>query len=170
MRTMIRLRRALLAVLFATATALASGHASADMAPSPVGLRVSGQAAEVTGGEPDRATFELANLSREAIEVFLYRVVLREGTSHPLEIGRVEVDGREAPRTITVPAGATTRVTVFFTLPSTLHGRSRWQLELRVTASGWGSTETHPATLSRARRTGKLPLGSPRPGAATAAL
>jgi hypothetical protein len=148
MTTMKNLRRALAALLLAI-TALTSAPASADMAPPPVTLHVVGQAARVDASAPDRATFELRNTGSDPIDVFLFRAILREGTSFPLPIARVEIDGREVGRTVTVPPGATTRVTVFFELPEAFRGRGRWDVELRVQASGWGATDSQPATLSR---------------------
>lgn len=142
-------RRALTAVALALAT-LTAATASADMAPPPVTLHIVGQDARVDASAPDHATFELRNSGSDPIDVFLFRAVLREGTSYPLPIARVEIDGREVGRTVTVAPGATTRVTVFFEVPEAFRGRRRWDVELRVQASGWGATDSEPATLSRA--------------------
>ncbi len=160
------LRRLLAALLLAAAipfaAPFATSPASADMAPPRVTMQVTGQAERVSAGEPDHATFELRNTADEAIEVFLYRAILREGTNHPLAITRVEIDGREVGRTVTVPAGATTRVTVYFELPAALHGRSHWAIDLRITTSGWGATDSQSAHLSRRAETRKLVAGAPK--------
>lgn len=156
-----RIHRLLVAALVALATFSASA-AHADIAPPPVVMHVVGQAGRVTAGEPDHATFELENVSDRDIEVFLYRAILREGTNFPLTIDRVEVEGRAASRTLTIPAGASATVTVYFALPRSLHGRSHWEIDLRLTQDGHGMTDARPATLDRS---GARKLSAPKSSA-----
>ena len=162
--TIQHLRRLLAAFLVAAAVfATPFATASADIAPPPVTLHVDGQPGRVASGEPDHATFELRNTSDQAIEVFLFRAILREGANYPLPITRAEIDGREVGRTVTVPARGTARVTVWFELPATLRGRSRWDIDLRITASGFGASESQPAALTRgSARAHKLTSGAPK--------
>ncbi|MCA9604312.1 MAG: hypothetical protein KC619_01875 [Myxococcales bacterium] len=161
------LRRFLVALLLAAAIPFAApfmtSPASADIAPPQVTMNIVGRAERVASGEPDHATFELRNTSGEAIEVFLFRAILREGTNHPLPITRAEIDGREVGRTLTVPARETRVVTVYFELPDTLHGRGRYDIDLRITASGHGAVDSQPASLTRGPSGArKLTTGTPK--------
>ena len=162
-------RRAFVALALATCTVAGvtslSSAASADVAPSPTTVHLVGQRSSVTAGEPTHATFELQNVSAEAIEVYLYRAILSEGgTNHPLNITRVEIDGREVPRTVPVGPRTNRRVTVFFAIPQTLRGRNRWSIDLRITTTGFGGWDSQPAEISRVHRdpARKLVAGVPK--------
>lgn len=124
--------------------------ARADIALPPVVLDVEGERALLTGAAPDRASFLIRNRSDEAIEVYLFRVVLRDdATRVPLRIARVEVEGRAQRRTVRVPARGQLRVTVRFAIPRRLQGRADYVLELRVRHDGAGDAHSTPALLSR---------------------
>lgn len=135
--------------------------ASADVQPIPVRLVIAGEAARVEGAEPDRVTFELRNEGEVSMRLYLHHLVLREGTEHRIPIARVERDGRASRRVVTIPAASSRRFTVFFELPAALRGRSRWELELRVTFGSFPIGEHQPARLTRADARQKLARGRP---------
>lgn len=142
-------RRALAAILIAIPTMWITPAVQADVAPPPVLLRIQGQNASVTGA-PDRAEFVLTNTSREAIEVYLYRIIVLDGSTRvPLPIESVEVDGRASRSTVTVPANGRIRVTAHFAMPESLAGRARYSIDLSIRQSGYGIAESQPATISR---------------------
>ncbi len=143
---------AALSVLALSVLALSLGATSAraDIAPPPVVLHVEGQAASIAAAAPDRAVFEVRNVSDAPVGVFLHRaVVLDGGVRVPLEITRVEVDGRAASRDVRVPAGGSLRVTAYFELPRTMHGRSSYSVELSLRQEGYGTSTSSPAVLTR---------------------
>lgn len=138
-------RHALAALSLLFALALAPS-ARADMAPDPVVLDVEGQPATLTGAAPTHAVYRLRNFTAQPIQVYLYRVIVLDGGSRiPLPVDAVEVDGRALGRTVTVPANGELRVTVRFAMPSNLHGRSSYSLELSHQANGYGGTDSSPA-------------------------
>lgn len=122
----------------------------ADIAPDPVVLRIQGESGALTAAAPDRATFVLRNLGNEPREVFLFRAVARDGSTRvPMEIARVEVDGQAGGRTVHVPGGGSIRVTVHFRMPTHLHNRAAYDIELSVRNEGWGAIDASPAHLAR---------------------
>lgn len=142
-------RHALAALSLLSALALAPS-ARADMAPPPIALHVDGQPATVTGAAPDHAVYRLRNVTAQPIQIYLYRVIVLDGSSRiPLPVDAVEVDGRATGRTVTVPANGELRVIVRFAMPSNLHGRSAYSLELSHQANGYGASESRPALHTR---------------------
>ena len=138
-------RHALAALSLLFALALAPS-ARADMAPAPIALHVEGQPATLTGAAPDHAVYRLRNVTAQPIQVYLYRVIVLDGGSRiPLPVDAVEVDGRALGRTVTVPANGELRVTVRFAMPSNLHGRASYSLELSHQTNGYGGTDSSPA-------------------------
>lgn len=154
------MNRALTALVLVAACVPAP--AAADVQPIPRRLVIAGEAARVESGEPDRASFELRNEGQGSLRLYLHHLVLREGAEHRIPIARVERDGRASRRVVTVPAGASRRFTVFFELPASLRGRSRWELELRVTFGSYPIGEHQPAMLTRPDARQKLARGPKR--------
>ncbi len=142
-------RHALAALSLFFALALAPS-AQADMAPPPITLHVEGQPGSVTGAAPDHAVYRLRNVTAQPVRIYLYRVIVLDGGSRiPLPVDAVEVGGRAVGRTVTVPANGELRVTVRFAMPSSLHGRASYSLELSHQANGHGASDSRPAVHVR---------------------
>jgi hypothetical protein len=143
-------RRAIAALLVAISSVVIAPIADADMAPPPVLLHIQGHDAALTALAPDRAEFTLTNSGSEAMEVFLYRVIMLDGSTRiPVDIDGVEVDGRAAGRTVTIPANGRVRIAARFELPRSMHGRASYRIDLSVRQSGFGALESTPATIAR---------------------
>jgi hypothetical protein len=156
---------ALLALLLTLAPVVASGPgvARADVAPSPIFVHIEGQTSLVTTAAPTEATFRVRNDSGEPQEIYLYRAIVRDGgTRLPIEIRRVTVDGHEVGHSVRVPAHGEVTLTIGFELPARMHGRSSWEIDLRVTSSGFGGHDTRPATLARSGSRAKLAVLFPK--------
>jgi hypothetical protein len=145
-------RRGTAALLFTVLVGLlAPCAAAADVAPPPVLLHVEGQDAALTTVAPDRAEFLIRNVSPEAIGVYLFRIVVLDGSTRvPVDIDRIEIDGRPASgRNVSVPANGQLRVVAYFTLPRHLHGRRSYDVDLSIRQEGFGDTRSTPATIAR---------------------
>lgn len=158
-------RRALLALLLALTPLAAFGPplARADVAPSPVVIHIEGETSLVTTAAPTEATFRFSNESGETQEVYLYRAIVMDGNTRlPIEIQRVTVDGHESSHSVRIPPRSEVRVTIGFALPARMNGRSAWEIDLRVTSTGFGGHDTRPATLRRAGSRTKLSVLFPK--------
>lgn len=163
-------RRALLAPLFtallltlAPGVAFGPGVARADVAPTPIVVHIEGQTSLVTTAAPTEATFHIRNDSGETQEIYLYRAIVMDGgTRLPIEIRRVTVDGQETSHSVRVPAHGEVTLTIGFELPARMHGRSSWEIDLRVTSTGFGGHDTRPATLRRSGSRAKLAVLFPK--------
>lgn len=135
--------------------------ARADLvAPSPPPVDVRAHATTYAGaGAPASAQWEIHNRGREAITVQVARAVLLLPSMRlPLRIGAVRVDGHDAPREITIPAGGTVVVEAAladFSEPSAREGA--WEIELQLQVRGGGDYHSGHAVgttrVTRASRT-----------------
>lgn len=124
--------------------------ASADIAPPPVSLHIEGQRATLTAAAPDRAEFVLENVSDRAIEAYVFRVIVLDGrTRVPIQVDRVEVDGRASGRTVRIPAHGRIRLSARFALPTNMRGRASYRIDLSVRQNDYGVARSTPAQITR---------------------